>query len=401
MRLVLHARSRLFAAALLIAGTLATATSAAPAYAADPLGGPALGSTGVVADRSAGMPALPAAVTAEGWLVADLDTGAVIAARNPHGKFLPASTLKTLTALVLLPRLSPTRLVKPSQAAANIGGTKVGIKPGFPVTIDLLFTGMLIYSGNDTATALAQAAGGEPATVALMNAEAKRIQANDTLAVNVTGLDATAQYSSPYDLALMGRAALKIDAYKHYTAIKKAMVPAPTGSFEIANKNALLYNYPGTFGGKTGGTTKALQTYIGYAERGGHRLVVTIMKTHHWRTEAPMLLDYGFAADGVVTPVGQLVPTLDEIAAGVPSASTTAAAGSTAATAAPAGAVAAKKKHKSIVRLPSIGLHFRWWYAAVAGVVAALLTIGFGWRARRRRRHGFYARQTKLRLPVR
>jgi len=308
-------------------------------------------------------------------------------------------------------------MVKPSNAAANIDGTKVGIKPGFPVSVDLLFTGMLIYSGNDTATALAEAAGGEAATVSLMNEHAKRLQADDTFAANPTGLDATGQYSSPYDLALMGRAALKIPAYARYTKIKKVMVPSPTGSFEIANKNRLLYTYEGTFGGKTGGTNKALQTYIGYAQRGTHRLVVTIMKTHQWRTEAPRLLDWGFAADGVATPVGVLVPSLDEIAASpttssaaaaTPGTSSSAAATATAASPQPsAQPVASKlpatrKKHRSLAsRLPKFGLHLHWWYAAGPVVLAALVAVALVMRRRRRRRRGFYMPETKLRLPIR
>ncbi|MEO6714842.1 MAG: hypothetical protein ABIM89_15645 [Mycobacteriales bacterium] len=417
MRPALPPCRRLFAAAAI---GLCTLTSAAPASAAtEPVGGPALAGKGVIVDRKAGTPPLPATVTAEGWVVADLDTGAVLAARNPHGQFLPASTLKTLTALALLPKLNPKKLVKPSEAAAGIGGTKVGIKPGHPVSVDLLFTGMLIYSGNDTATALAEAAGGTATTVALMNAEAQRLQAADTLAVNVSGLDETGQYSSPYDLALMGRAAVKLESYRRYTAIKSVLVPSPTGSFEIANKNWLLYKYEGAFGGKTGFTKRALNTYIGYAERDGRRLVVTLMKAKVWRTEAVALLDWGFSAAGVVTPVGQLVTPLDEIqssATAAPGATavTTAVPPATAATSAesPAPASAApapgpaQAKPKSgggfFDWVPSISVRFRWWYVAAPLGCAALIAIGLAaWRARRRRRRGFYMPQTKLRLPVR
>jgi D-alanyl-D-alanine carboxypeptidase (penicillin-binding protein 5/6) len=414
MRPALRRGSSLAGAVLLAA---AIVVPAMPSYADEPVGGPQLGSTGVVFDHSPGSPP-PPAVTAEGWLVADLDSGAVLGTRNPHGKFLPASTLKTLTAISLLPKLSPATIVKPSNAAANIDGTKVGIKPGFPVTVDLLFTGMLIYSGNDTATALAEAAGGEAATVRAMNEQARRLQAMDTLAANPTGLDAAGQVSSPYDLALMGRAALKIPAYARYTKIRKAMVPSPTGSFEIANKNRLLYNYAGAFGGKTGHTQKALDTYIGYAERGPHRLVVTIMKakTAQWRTEAPKLLDWGFAADGVVAPVGQLVLPVDEIAAlpaaaassGAPSpgASTAATAATPSKAAEPVAGKSAvkapKKTHESLAsRLPTFRLHLQWWYAAVPVGIAALVAVGLAVRRRRRRRRGFYMPQTKLKLPVR
>lgn len=410
MRLALYRRSQLLAVAVLVSSTLAPAL---PSYAEGPVGGPQLGSKGIVFSRTPGLPP-PPAVTAEGWLVADLDTGAVLGARNPHGKFLPASTIKTLTTLVLLPRLTATQVVKPSARAANMQGSSVGIKAGYPISIDLLFTGMLTMSGNDTATALAEAAGGEALTVGLMNEEAKRLQAGDTVAVNPTGLEADGQSSSAYDLALIGRAALKLAPYRRYTAIKTAQIPRPGGQFQIANKNRLLYTYPGTFGGKTGGTPKAHQTYIGYAERGGHRLVVTILKSDAWRAEAPALLDWGFAADGVRTPVGQLVPSLDEIAASASAAAPTAGSTTSSAAANPSSVTAASAsaagqpptgkagKHRSLAdRLPKLRLHLRWWYAAGPVALAGLVAIGLAWRRRRRRRRGFYMPETKLRLPVR
>ena len=405
--------------ALALACALLPAT---PSYAAGPIGGPNLGSKGDVLDRRPGVP-VPPAVAAAGWLVADLDTGAVLGARNPHGQYLPASTLKTLTALALLPTLSPTTVVKPSKVAANMEGSRVGIKAGHPLTVDFLFTGMLINSGNDTAVALAEAAGGEAATVRLMNQQLKRLQAKDTVAANPTGLDATGQFSSPYDLALVGREALRNPAYRRYIVIKKARVPTPKASFEIANKNRLLYTYEGSLGGKTGRTLRAGSTYIGYAQRGTRRLVVTLMKTTNWAGEATALLDWGFAAADRITPVGELVAPLDAVASPSASASaaiTASASGAATITATPsAGAAVSESADLGISsasqpasraatapevtprsfadRLPAM----RWWYVVGALVLGGLVTTGVILRNRRRRRRGFYMPQTKLRLPVR
>lgn len=406
-------KTALLASALLMGAALLPNASA---YAAGPIGGPKLGSKGVVFDIKPGSPA-PPAVPAEGWLVADLDTGGVIGARNPHGRFLPASTLKTLTAIALLPKLSPRTIVKPSKVAADMEGSRVGIKAGFPISVELLFTGMLINSGNDTATALAEAAGGQATTVKMMNEHAKRLQAADTLAANPTGLDAADQFSSAYDLALIGREALKNKDFARYTLIKKALIPTPTTSFEIANKNRLLYTYEGSLGGKTGGTKKALNTYIGFAQRGGRRLVVTLMKAPvgSWQRDAPKLLDWGFAVAGTATPVGLLVPPLDAQASS-PTASpavqgstadpsSTAPALLDAPSIAPTATAAAARRATApgpaqgslADRLPTL----RWWYAAVAVALAGLGASGLAWRGRRRRRRGFYSRSTKLRLPVR
>src|SRR3954471_8016949 len=97
---------------------------------ADPVGGPLLTGRGVVEQPLPGAPALPTDLTSATWLVADLDTGDVLAAKGPHEKYLPASTLKTLTALTLIPRLDPNQMVKASWRDAAVDGSKVGIVPG-------------------------------------------------------------------------------------------------------------------------------------------------------------------------------------------------------------------------------------------------------------------------------
>src|SRR5690606_21064098 len=137
-----------------------------------------------------------------------LDSGEILAARWAHGQLLPASTLKTLTALTLLPRLDPDATYVAQRADAAIEGSKVGLHPGQTYTVRQLFQGLMMASGNDTAHALATLGGGMAATAALMNAEAKRLQANDTVVANTSGLDAPGQVSSAYDLALIARAAL-------------------------------------------------------------------------------------------------------------------------------------------------------------------------------------------------
>src|SRR5690242_5462161 len=192
------------------ATTALVATGPLTAAAADqgpqgPVGGDLLtAKPTVVADGAA-----PPAVQASAYVVADLDTGQVLAAKAPHAKLRPASTLKTLTALVLLPRLKKTDPVIGSDADAGIIGSKVGVYPGLHYTVDLLFQGMFLASGNDAVHALcAHDQGGIPATVQRMNDKAKDLNALDTHVTDPTGLDADGQFSSAYDLALFARAGL-------------------------------------------------------------------------------------------------------------------------------------------------------------------------------------------------
>jgi serine-type D-Ala-D-Ala carboxypeptidase (penicillin-binding protein 5/6) len=312
--------SRLAAALVTSALTAAlTAGGASSALAQDgssakAVGGKQLAGRGVVVD--AGAPALPQ-VAAAGWLVADLDTGEVLAARDPHGRYAPASTLKALTAVTLIPELPADRVVRASFDDVNVEGSRVGIVEDVDYTVGELFSALLMVSGNDAANVLASTAGGQARTAELMNARAAELGARDTHAVNPHGLDAPGQVSSPYDLALIARAGLDDPDFARYVSTVSSSVNAPGGArIEIRNKNKLLGRYPGALGVKNGFTSTARASFIGAAERGGRRLVVTLMRSDpRVFDEAVELLDWGFAASAV-EPVGELVtPEQDREAA--------------------------------------------------------------------------------------
>jgi D-alanyl-D-alanine carboxypeptidase (penicillin-binding protein 5/6) len=282
-----------------LAASLATVTFlltfALPVSAADGLGGSGLDSTGVVV--SADAPVLPE-VAAASWVVADLDTGDVLAAKNAHGLYAPASTLKMLTAVTLLPVLEADRLVVPTFDDIAVEGSKVGLvqRVSYPVTE--LFGALLMVSGNDAANVLASAAGGQLVTAQLMNDRARELGALDTHAVNPHGLDATGQVSSAYDLAVIARAGLADPRFARYVSTRRASVGAPLGKprIETVNKNKLLRDYAGALGVKNGYTTAAGASFVGAAERDGRRLVVSMMRSNpKVFDEATKLLDWGFA----------------------------------------------------------------------------------------------------------
>ena len=275
---------------------------------ASPIGGRLLGGPGIV--KPAGVKSPPKS-GATSYVIADATTGEVLAAKNPHGRYLPASTLKTLTAVTLIPKLDRNLTVKPSLRAVNEEGSAVGLTPKPIYKVDDLFRALLLTSGNDAAMALAEANGGLTATLADMNAEAKRLQANDTVAKTPSGLDKPGQSSSAYDLALIAREGLANPAFLRYVGTKSAKFPAPKGYYEIGNHNKLLWRYKGMIGVKNGWTSKALGSFVGAATRDGHTIIVTIMRHdgYFW-DEVADLLDWGFATTGKAAPVGHLVDPL-------------------------------------------------------------------------------------------
>jgi D-alanyl-D-alanine carboxypeptidase (penicillin-binding protein 5/6) len=300
----------------LLAASLACALvggASAPAWAAgsgvEPVGGPLLTGHQVVVRPLAGAPALPTGLTASAWVVADLNTGQVLAAKAPHEKYLPASTLKTLTAVTLIPKLARNRMVKVSYRDATVDGSKVGLVPGMRYSVRKLFTSMLVVSGNDAADALAEAAGGLSRTVRMMNAEATHLQAYDTFARTPSGLDGPGESTSAYDLALIARAGLAMPDFRDYVSTVKSTVPAPHHKhFQIYTHNRLLTTYHGAIGVKNGYTVAAQATYVGAATRHGHTIAVTLLHANpYFWPEASRLLSWGFAAEGKVEPVGTLV----------------------------------------------------------------------------------------------
>ncbi|MEP7033993.1 MAG: serine hydrolase [Dermatophilaceae bacterium] len=290
-------------------------TPAALAASNDPVGGSQLARGGVIVNLAPGVPA-PPAMPGASFLIADMDTGEILAARAPHAPLRPASTLKTLTALTLIPRLDADRMVMVQPSDVRVEGSRVGILAGTAYPVRTLMQGMLLASGNDAAYALARANTSIAVTLQEMNATAAHLGAFDTMAKDPSGLDQPGETSSAYDLALIGRAAMKLPSFRGYVASRTARVPGGRSgdgkkilpAFRINNHNRLLYNYEGAIGIKNGYTVAARQTIIGAATRGGRTYIVTELASPNgsWRPTAA-LLDWAFAHGAALSPVGQLV----------------------------------------------------------------------------------------------
>ena len=281
--------------------------------AAQVVGGTLMASNGIVVDEPAGSgPPLPS-VPASAWVVANADTGQVLAAKDPHGEYGPASTLKVLTAIALIPRLNPDADVVASQLATSQQPTSAGLVTGRSYKVADLFRALLMVSANDAAVVLTQAAGSEAAGMALINAEARRLQAYDVVARLPNGLPAAGQVISAYDEALIARQALRMPAFMAYDQTLTSRLELKPGDWEtMVNQNSLLTKYPGGIGGKIGWTVSSGATYIGLARRNGVTLIVTVLHCTSLQeiTSAEKLLDWGFAMNGKISPVGSLVPPL-------------------------------------------------------------------------------------------
>ena len=355
-------RRTTLAAAALVGGLLCTAS---PALAA-PLAAPAqigtavasyspgalpaedrdrLRDSGIISDVPSDVPA-PPELPATSYLLADLSAGDVLVAKGAHDTYLPASTMKLLTAQTLLPRLRSDQKIAATDSDARVDGTRVGMVPGREYTADTLFHALLMGSANDAAEALARANGGLESTLKQMTERAAQLGAKDTVPKTPHGLDDPDQKTSAYDLVAILRGALdtpqvaailttQTSQFPKYAPVedaagentqtaqagegsapKPATGPSLAGVQQVASQNKLLWNYDGAIGGKDGYTDAAGHTYVGAVKRGDKTYAVAFMgaTSNDWKPMAG-LLDWAFANGGKAKAVGTLPGAAAPIAA--------------------------------------------------------------------------------------
>ncbi|MFD6226764.1 D-alanyl-D-alanine carboxypeptidase family protein [Streptomyces sp. NPDC060232] len=309
-------------------GRLAKAPAPAPPASMSTVGGSLLGQPGTQVNLLPGAPALPTNLTGRSWIVADAESGEVLAAYNAHWRLPPASTMKMLFADTLLPSLPKDQVHKVTDQdmdGVGPGSSLVGVKEDLEYSVHDLWLGVFLRSGNDAVHVLSAMNGGVEKTVKDMQAHAEELQALDTHVVSPDGYDAPEQVSSAYDLTLIARSGLQKQDFREYCGTASAKFPGlqqpgkPREYFEIQNTNRLMTGvggiapYKGIAGVKNGSTSMAGSTFTGAAQQGSRKLLVTVMNpgaggANSVYEETAALFDWGFAAAGKVKPVGELVP---------------------------------------------------------------------------------------------
>ena len=231
-------------------------------------------------------------------IVVDASTGKVIWALRPHLRLPIASLTKIMTATLVLQRL-------PLDATVHIGWTvprvplvREGLRNGETVQARKLLYGLLLFSGNDDALALAIAtAGGRKAFIALMNREAGRLGLRDSHFNSTSGVIDENNYSTAWDLAALTRFALRDARFRAIvrTRVKHVSWAPPTYAKTYVNKNRFLTLYPGANGVKTGWTTLSGPCVVASATRHGKTLIAVVINSPRKYNDAARLLNYAYA----------------------------------------------------------------------------------------------------------
>lgn len=213
----------------------------------------------------------PSAIAIDAW------TGAVLYARNPDVERYPASTVKIMTALVVLRSHIPlSRVVTVSALAVSYGGSTAGLYAGERMTVWNLLHGMLMPSGNDAAVALSQAVAGTPAQFAVrMNKQAARLHLWHTHYLSPNGFDMPGQVTTARDLATLARVAMENAKFRRIVHVRSWTVRTATGQVihHWYNLNRLLWTSRAVDGIKTGTTPGAGSCLVSSAREGGRWVI--------------------------------------------------------------------------------------------------------------------------------
>lgn len=249
-------------------------------------------------------------IQSEGAVVIDGATGEILFGKNEKNRFYPASTTKLMTALLTLERTNLSDMVTFSKSATTnleSGASTLNLTEGDRLTVEQCLYGLLLKSANEIGNALAEHISGSVAGFAeLMNQKAAALGCTGTHFANPHGLNNNNHYTTPYDMALIARAAFQNETLRKIDTTTSYQFPATkkSGARTITMGHKMMYPtdsryYEGIIGGKTGYTSLAGNTLVTGAERNGVRLIAVVMKsksTHYTDTKA--LLDYGFAVKG-------------------------------------------------------------------------------------------------------
>lgn len=230
-------------------------------------------------------------------LLVDGATGKILYQRNPDKRYLPASTVKLMTALLVYERmgLNGTIIITPEDT--RVEPSNVPLRAGEKVTVSDMMHALLISSDNDCAIALARKTGGTTGKfIELMNLRAQQLGCVNTRFSNPNGLtDGSIQYTTANDLLKIFEKVISFPELRRITQIKHFILQTRVGAKTLKNHNKLLGKYEGMGSAKTGWTYAAKHTYAAAAARDGRELHLILLHSPNKWKDARLLFDYGFA----------------------------------------------------------------------------------------------------------
>ena len=166
----------------------------------------------------------PPRITAQMAVVIDEASGAVLYGLNEQQEVQPASLTKIVTAMVALEAGNlAARVTTDVDSRTMWEDSVMGLQPGEELSLEDLLYGLMLPSGNDAALAIARyiAHGNEQVFIELMNAKVRQLGLRHTHLMNPHGRDVDGHYSSPYDMAMLARAAMRNPSFQRLASARE------------------------------------------------------------------------------------------------------------------------------------------------------------------------------------
>lgn len=254
--------------------------------------------------------------SAKACVIIDEASGRVLLSHNAEAALPMASTTKVMTALLALELGDLDAPVTCSRNAFGVPGTSIYLAEGETLTLREMLYGLMLASGNDAATAIAEHIGGTVEDFCrMMTARAAELGCKATCFLTPHGLPCEGHCTTAHDLALIAREAMKHPEFREIVGTTRATIPWEGREYDrvLNNKNKLLTTYEGATGIKTGYTKKAGRCLVFGAERDGMRIIGVVLNCPDWFGEAARLMDVAFDRYEAVTMMtaGETAATLD------------------------------------------------------------------------------------------
>ena len=224
--------------------------------------------------------------------VMELATGSTLHARNEMAELPMASTTKIMTALIIIEDCDPNEVITVPDEAVGVEGSSIYLRRGEKISVKDLLYGLMLRSGNDSATALAiHHSGGIAEFAEVMNERAARAGAVQTHFSNPSGLPADDHYTTARDLCIIACEAMKNARFKEIVSSRSY-----AGEYRsFVNKNKMLSLMEGANGIKTGYTMRAGRCLVSSAERDGMDVVCVVLNCPDMYERSQKLIESAFA----------------------------------------------------------------------------------------------------------
>ncbi|SMB90823.1 D-alanyl-D-alanine carboxypeptidase (penicillin-binding protein 5/6) [Desulfonispora thiosulfatigenes DSM 11270] len=249
----------------------------------------------LIADKA--IAAAPPETNGKSYILYDPSSNQVLAGKDVHRKLFPASTTKILTVIIALEEGKLNDKVTIGANPPKAEGSKVYLREGDQVTLEQLVNAAMVHSANDAALAIAEHIGGsEESFIKMMNKKAQEIGCKESSFCNPHGLTDDKHLTSAYDLALIGKYAMKNPTFRELAGKKTYNWVGTEWQNNLVNINKLLWKMPDSTGMKPGYTSEAKNTLVASAKRNGRELICVILgvETGNIYDEAQAFLEYGF-----------------------------------------------------------------------------------------------------------